>query len=70
MIARIFTALLQTALMLLLSPLVIGFARLYEKKAGVGTLVALMPPYTVATSVAWVLAFLGWYLFGLPFGPG
>jgi aminobenzoyl-glutamate transport protein len=50
--------------------LVVGFARLYEKNAGVGTIVALMLPYTVVTSVAWVLVFFAWYLLGLPFGPG
>jgi aminobenzoyl-glutamate transport protein len=50
--------------------LVVGFARVYEKNAGVGTIVALMLPYTLVTSVAWVLIFLAWYLLGLPFGPG
>jgi aminobenzoyl-glutamate transport protein len=50
--------------------LVVGFAQVYEKKAGVGTLVALMLPYTLVTSVAWVLVFFAWYLLGLPFGPG
>jgi aminobenzoyl-glutamate transport protein len=50
--------------------LVIGFAQVYEKKAGVGTIVAIMLPYTVITFVAWVLIFFGWYLLGLPFGPG
>jgi aminobenzoyl-glutamate transport protein len=49
--------------------LVVGFARQYEKDAGVGTIVALMLPYTVATSVVWVIVFLAWYLLGLPFGP-
>jgi aminobenzoyl-glutamate transport protein len=50
--------------------LVVGFARLYEKQAGVGTIVALMLPYTLATMVAWTLGFFAWYLLGLPFGPG
>jgi aminobenzoyl-glutamate transport protein len=50
--------------------LVVGFARVYDKNAGVGTIVALMLPYTLATSVAWILVFLAWYLLGLPFGPG
>jgi aminobenzoyl-glutamate transport protein len=50
--------------------LVIGFAQVYEKKAGVGTIVALMLPYTAVTSVAWVLLFFSWYGLGLPFGPG
>jgi aminobenzoyl-glutamate transport protein len=50
--------------------LVVGFAQRYEKNAGVGTIVALMLPYAVATSVAWLLVFFAWYLLGLPFGPG
>jgi aminobenzoyl-glutamate transport protein len=50
--------------------LVIGFAQQYEKNAGVGTVVALMLPYTAATAVAWILLFLAWYRLGLPFGPG
>jgi aminobenzoyl-glutamate transport protein len=50
--------------------LVIGFAQRYEKQAGVGTIVAMMLPYTAITIVAWVLIFFAWYLLGLPFGPG
>jgi aminobenzoyl-glutamate transport protein len=49
--------------------LVIGFAQRYEKSAGVGTIVAMMLPYTVLTFVAWTLIFFAWYLLGLPFGP-
>jgi aminobenzoyl-glutamate transport protein len=49
--------------------LVVGFAQRYDKKAGVGTIVALMLPYTLATTVAWILFFFAWYLLGLPFGP-
>jgi aminobenzoyl-glutamate transport protein len=49
--------------------LVIGFAQHYEKNAGVGTIVALMLPYTVMTSIAWTLIFFAWYGLGLPFGP-
>jgi aminobenzoyl-glutamate transport protein len=49
--------------------LVVGFAQAYEKNAGVGTIVALMLPYAVLTAVAWVLVFLAWFLFALPFGP-
>lgn len=50
--------------------LVVGFAQRYDKSAGVGTIVALMLPYTVATAIAWTLAFFAWHLLGLPFGPG
>jgi aminobenzoyl-glutamate transport protein len=49
--------------------LVIGFARQYDKTAGVGTIVAMMLPFTAATLVAWTVLFMAWYLLGLPFGP-
>jgi aminobenzoyl-glutamate transport protein len=49
--------------------LVVGFAQRYDKNAGVGTIVALMLPYTLATMVAWTLGFFAWYWLGLPFGP-
>jgi aminobenzoyl-glutamate transport protein len=50
--------------------LVVGFAQVYQKEAGVGTIVALMLPYAVATFIAWVLLFFAWYSLGMPFGPG
>ena len=50
--------------------LVVGFARRWQKDAGVGTIVAMMLPYTAATFVTWTILFLAWYLLGLPFGPG
>jgi aminobenzoyl-glutamate transport protein len=49
--------------------LVVGFARRYDKTAGVGTIVALMLPYAACTLLVWVLFFMGWFLLGLPFGP-
>src|SRR5262245_38328551 len=48
--------------------LVVGFARRWQKDAGVGTLVAMMLPYAAATFVAWTLLFFVWYLLKLPFG--
>jgi aminobenzoyl-glutamate transport protein len=50
--------------------LVVGFAQRWQKDAGVGTVVAMMLPYSVATFVAWSILFLVWYLLGLPFGTG
>jgi aminobenzoyl-glutamate transport protein len=50
--------------------LVVGFAQRWQRDAGVGTIVAMMLPYTAVTFVAWTLLFLAWYLLGLPFGPG
>jgi aminobenzoyl-glutamate transport protein len=49
--------------------LVVGFARRWQPEAGVGTIVAMMLPYTAATFLTWSLLFLAWYLLGLPFGP-
>jgi aminobenzoyl-glutamate transport protein len=49
--------------------LVVGFAQRYDKSAGVGTIVALMLPYTLWTSLAWIAVFFAWFLLGLPFGP-
>src|SRR5262249_33351231 len=49
--------------------LVVGFARRYQADAGVGTLVAMMLPYTAVTLATWTILFLAWYLLGLPFGP-
>ena len=37
------------------SPLIVTFAQRYEKDAGVGTVVALMLPYTVILLVVWML---------------
>lgn len=49
--------------------LVVGFAQRWQKDAGVGTVVALMLPYAVATFAAWSILFFGWYLLEIPFGP-
>jgi aminobenzoyl-glutamate transport protein len=47
----------------------VGFAQLYVKSAGIGTIVALMLPYAVVLSVLWTLLLIVWYLLGLPLGP-
>ncbi|HXG49935.1 MAG TPA: AbgT family transporter [candidate division Zixibacteria bacterium] len=51
-------------------PLVIAFAQKYEGKIGVGTIVTLMLPYSVAFAAGWTLLLLAWVLLGLPLGPG
>jgi aminobenzoyl-glutamate transport protein len=47
----------------------VGFAQKYQKDAGIGTIVALMLPYTAILLVLWTLMLIGWYLIGLPLGP-
>ena len=51
-------------------PLVVVFAQRYKKDAGIGSVVALMLPYVVVLTVAWMLFFVAWYLIGIPLGPG
>lgn len=51
-------------------PAILSFVRRYEKDAGIGTLVSLMLPYSIAFGVAWTVLFLLWYGLELPVGPG
>ncbi|WP_194287355.1 AbgT family transporter [Gracilibacillus oryzae] len=51
-------------------PLVVAFAQRYGKKNGVGTVVSLMLPHSIAILVVWTLFFVIWYLLGIPVGPG
>lgn len=56
-----------------LSPYVaimLGFIQQYDKRAGLGTLFALVLPYTVAFYLGWMLLFVVWVLLGIPIGPG
>jgi len=50
--------------------LVISFVQRYQAKAGMGTVIATMLPYSVAFFVAWSVMFVIWTLAGLPVGPG
>jgi aminobenzoyl-glutamate transport protein len=49
--------------------LIIAFVQKYEPKAGIGTIVATMMPYSVAFFVIWVLLLVVWLWFGIPLGP-
>jgi aminobenzoyl-glutamate transport protein len=49
--------------------IILVLAQRYVPKAGVGTLVALMLPYTLAFGVAWIALLVAWMLAGLPLGP-
>lgn len=51
-------------------PLIVVFAARYQRKAGIGTVMALMIPYAVALTVSWIVLFLAWYFIGIPLGPG
>jgi aminobenzoyl-glutamate transport protein len=51
-------------------PVIIIFARRYDREAGLGTLLAAMLPYSVAFGLAWTAMLVAWIGFGLPLGPG
>jgi aminobenzoyl-glutamate transport protein len=48
--------------------MIVIFAQKYQKDAGVGTVVAMMLPYTVILYVVWTVLLVVWYLFGIPLG--
>jgi len=51
-------------------PLIIVFAARYDKRSGIGTVIALMLPYFIILTVIWTLLFVLWYVFKIPMGPG
>jgi aminobenzoyl-glutamate transport protein len=48
--------------------LVVVFCQRYVKSAGIGTLLALMLPYSVVLLIAWSLLLVVWVLLGIPLG--
>lgn len=50
--------------------LVLGYLQRYYSKAGVGTLISMTLPISMALLVGWFLFFLLWYALGIPLGPG
>ena len=51
-------------------PLILGFARKYEKNIGIGTIIANMIPFSMAFTVVWIVQLIIWVLLDLPLGPG
>ncbi len=49
--------------------LIIAFLQRYDKKAGIGTLIATMLPYTFFFFIVWTVFFLVWFIFQVPLGP-
>lgn len=50
--------------------IVLVFMQKYAPKAGMGTLIAMMLPYTFVFAVVWSLLLVIWMLLGIPLGPG
>jgi len=51
-------------------PFVVLVTQKYVKSAGLGTIIALMIPYTVWVLITWIILFVIWFALGIPLGPG
>jgi len=49
--------------------LIIAFVQKYDPKAGIGTIIATMVPYSFVFFIAWILLLIVWLLLGIPLGP-
>lgn len=51
-------------------PIVLGLAQEYEEDSGVGTVISLVLPYTIAMLIMWIIMAIIWVYLGIPLGPG
>ena len=51
-------------------PFMVTVAQRYKKDAGIGTIIALMVPYTMWVLISWTALYLLWFFLGIPWGPG
>jgi len=49
--------------------LIIAFIQKYDPKAGIGTIIATMIPYSIAFLIFWILLLVVWLVLGIPLGP-
>jgi p-aminobenzoyl-glutamate transporter AbgT len=49
-------------------PLVVVFCQKYVKSTGIGTLVSMMIPYSIAFGIAWTIFLLVYWALGFPLG--
>lgn len=50
--------------------LIVAFVERYQTRAGIGTVIATMLPYTVTFLIVWTTLLVVWMFLGLPVGPG
>ena len=51
-------------------PIILGLTQEYEEDSGVGTVISLMLPYTIAMLIMWIILAIIWVYFSIPLGPG
>jgi aminobenzoyl-glutamate transport protein len=49
-------------------PLIVVYCQKHAKRAGIGTLISTMLPYSICFLVAWLLFLMAWWGLGLPLG--
>ena len=50
--------------------LIVAFFERYDKRSGIGTVIATMLPYSVVFLILWSIMLMIWMLLRLPVGPG
>jgi aminobenzoyl-glutamate transport protein len=50
--------------------LIVAMMQQYDKKAGIGTVISTMIPYTLVFMIGWSIMIIIWILLGIPVGPG
>lgn len=51
-------------------PMLLAFARKYDKDIKMGTLISALLPYSIFFGIMWIILFAAWILLGIPMGPG
>lgn len=49
--------------------LIIAFVQKYDPKAGIGTIIATMVPYSITFLIVWILLLVVWLMLSIPLGP-
>jgi len=49
--------------------IIITFIQRFQPKAGMGTLISMMLPYTIVFTIVWSVMLVAWVLLGIPLGP-
>lgn len=50
--------------------LIVAFIQQYDKKAGIGTVISTMLPYSIVFFIGWTILLIIWMTLDLPIGPG
>lgn len=50
--------------------LIVAFIEKYDKKAGIGTVISTMIPYSFVFLIVWTILLIIWIVMGIPIGPG